>query len=482
RTLRSAAPPRRAPPAHFPPAEPPLPLRKSRNAPRSHLWPPPSPLRSAPRERRQVSPAPARPSPRHPHPSPGQAGERRCCHRAWGRAPAGPLCGCPPGRAEQGRSLPVRPGRAVPGSATCRQRFRASAKCEGTARPGLSDARTPRVAAPGSAQTRAAPDETPGQWERGRSANAAREERNERGERRCCRPGARGSLRGAAERGNSTRHLGLAKNCDPSQLFTVSAVLKTRAKESLVVCVGVYKWFRIGKKKMSGRRVAAACDRRQLPRGMGSMAAPLLDPRPLRLPFLEADVSRTRGGEGLCWGRGRARSAGQQRQPLHSQPVHVAVFGIRGLAEAALRSFAAATQKKPRAPPAPRGGRARAAPPPAIPPRARLCGLRQGPAAPGTGNASGERDPRKGERGMDPRDPRNGSNGESDPRDPWKGEWGTGPPEGGGMARRDPRKGEEWGEGPPGPPKGKRGEGPRDPQQGGNEERDPRSGIGDRDP
>ncbi|XP_041907127.1 cleavage stimulation factor subunit 1 [Corvus kubaryi] len=40
---------------------------------------------------------------------------------------------------------------------------------------------------------------------------------------------------------------------------------------------------------MSGRRVAAACDRRQLPRGMGSMAAPLLDPRPLRLPFLEAD-------------------------------------------------------------------------------------------------------------------------------------------------------------------------------------------------
>ncbi|XP_057236712.1 cleavage stimulation factor subunit 1-like, partial [Malurus melanocephalus] len=41
---------------------------------------------------------------------------------------------------------------------------------------------------------------------------------------------------------------------------------------------------------MSGRRVAAACDRRQLPRGMGSMAAPLLDPRPLRLPFLEADA------------------------------------------------------------------------------------------------------------------------------------------------------------------------------------------------
>ncbi|XP_017591396.1 PREDICTED: cleavage stimulation factor subunit 1 [Corvus brachyrhynchos] len=58
---------------------------------------------------------------------------------------------------------------------------------------------------------------------------------------------------------------------------------------------------------MSGRRVAAACDRRQLPRGMGSMAAPLLDPRPLRLPFLEADVSRTRGGDGLRWGRGRAR-------------------------------------------------------------------------------------------------------------------------------------------------------------------------------
>lgn len=46
---------------------------------------------------------------------------------------------------------------------------------------------------------------------------------------------------------------------------------------------------------MSGRRVAAACDRRQLPRGMGSMASPLLDPRPLRLPFLEADVSRTFG-------------------------------------------------------------------------------------------------------------------------------------------------------------------------------------------
>lgn len=46
---------------------------------------------------------------------------------------------------------------------------------------------------------------------------------------------------------------------------------------------------------MSGRRVAAACDRRQLPRGMGSMASPLLDPRPLRLPFLEADVSRAFG-------------------------------------------------------------------------------------------------------------------------------------------------------------------------------------------
>lgn len=70
------------------------------------------------------------------------------------------------------------------------------------------------------------------------------------------------------------------------------------------MCVGVYKWYRIGKKKMSGRRVAAACDRRQLPRGMGSMASPLLDPRPLRLPFLEADVSRIFGRGVVCsWDR-----------------------------------------------------------------------------------------------------------------------------------------------------------------------------------
>lgn len=69
----------------------------------------------------------------------------------------------------------MRPGRAAPGSATCRQRCRASAKRESTARPGLVDARTPRTAAPGSAQTRAAPEETPGQRERGRLANAARE-------------------------------------------------------------------------------------------------------------------------------------------------------------------------------------------------------------------------------------------------------------------------------------------------------------------
>lgn len=57
---------------------------------------------------------------------------------------------------------------------------------------------------------------------------------------------------------------------------------------------------------MSGRRVAAACDRRQLPRGMGSMAAPLLDPRPLRLPFLEADVSRAGLRGGRRWGRSSA--------------------------------------------------------------------------------------------------------------------------------------------------------------------------------
>ncbi|XP_066417975.1 bcl-2-binding component 3, isoforms 3/4-like [Molothrus aeneus] len=46
-------------------------------------------------------------------------------------------------------------------------------------------ARTLRAAAPGSAQSRAAPEETPGQRERGRSANAAREQRSERGVRRC---------------------------------------------------------------------------------------------------------------------------------------------------------------------------------------------------------------------------------------------------------------------------------------------------------
>lgn len=117
------------------------------------------------------------------------------------------------------------------------------------------------------------------------------------------------------------------------------------------MCVGVHKWYRIGKKKMSGRRVAAACDRRQLPRGMGSMASPLLDPRPLRLPFLEADVSRTfrRGGRalgaglacrglsgpaagGACGRVAQVRGGLQRRAVVSalavSQPAHVPVFGI----------------------------------------------------------------------------------------------------------------------------------------------------------
>ncbi|XP_051489335.1 cleavage stimulation factor subunit 1 isoform X1 [Apus apus] len=64
---------------------------------------------------------------------------------------------------------------------------------------------------------------------------------------------------------------------------------------------------------MSGRRVAAACDRRQLPRGMGSMASPLLDPRPLRLPFLEAD-SRL---QSIC---GRSMQQPSRRSILRSRP------------------------------------------------------------------------------------------------------------------------------------------------------------------
>lgn len=105
---------------------------------------------------------------------------------------------------------------------------------------------------------------------------------------------------------------------------------------------------------MSGRRVAAACDRRQLPRGMGSMASPLLDPRPLRLPFLEADVSSTFGRGGRALGAGyslrglsgpaaggacgridqvRDCRGGLQRRAAMSalavsQPAHVPVVGI----------------------------------------------------------------------------------------------------------------------------------------------------------
>lgn len=291
RTLRSAAPPRRAPPAHFPPAEPPLPLRKSRNAPRSHLWPPPPPLRPAPGSAARsvpLPPEPPRDTPSHPRARPGSgaAATARGAERERGHCAGAPPGG--PSRAGASRCVPAERPRAAPRAASASGRRHRPARPEPRAEPSQRS--------PGSAQSRAAPEDTPGQRQRGRSANAAREQR-----------GARGSLRGAAEPGNSGRRLGLAKNCDPRQLFAVSAVLKTRAKESLVVCVGVYKWFRIGKKKMSGRRVAAACDRRQLPRGMGSMAAPLLDPRPLRLPFLEADVSRTRGGDGLRRGRGRAR-------------------------------------------------------------------------------------------------------------------------------------------------------------------------------
>lgn len=45
---------------------------------------------------------------------------------------------------------------------------------------------------------------------------------------------------------------------------------------------------------MSSRRIAPACDRRQLPWSMSNnMGSPTNEPRPLRLPFLEADVSRT---------------------------------------------------------------------------------------------------------------------------------------------------------------------------------------------
>lgn len=152
-------------------------------------------------------------------------------------------------------------------------------------------------------------------------------------------------------------------------------MLKTSAKATLSVCVGVYKGFRIGKKKMSGRRVAAACDRRQLPRGVGSMASPLLDPRPLRLPFLEADVSRTRGGGGERWGRalsplghlarrlrlrcpggGGCRGGPQRSLPAtcyftaRSRP---RVWDPGGSAEGAFPSFAAWDTKEPWALPLP---------------------------------------------------------------------------------------------------------------------------------
>lgn len=257
------------------------------------------------------------------------------------------------------------------------------------------------------------------------------------------------------------------------------------------MCVGVYKRFRIGKKKMSGRRVAAACDRRQLPRGMGSMAAPLLDPRPLRLPFLEADVSRTRGGDGLCWVRvlGRARPGSSARRfipsPCTSPCLGSGVWRKRRSGALRLRH-----KRSPGLPPRPVGAGPAPLPRPRSRPERGSAASAKAALPPERGMGAGRGIPATGERGMDPRDPRKGSNGESEPRDPCKGEWGAGPPERGGMARRDPRKGGEWTRGmgsgtpgrangeknpgissrggkwgaePPGPPKRDRGSGPRDP-------------------
>ncbi|XP_032638445.1 cleavage stimulation factor subunit 1 isoform X1 [Chelonoidis abingdonii] len=47
---------------------------------------------------------------------------------------------------------------------------------------------------------------------------------------------------------------------------------------------------RTGVRRMSGRRVPSACDRRPLPRGLSNVGSPAPEPRPLRLPFLEAEA------------------------------------------------------------------------------------------------------------------------------------------------------------------------------------------------
>nr|XP_023964958.1 cleavage stimulation factor subunit 1 [Chrysemys picta bellii] len=47
---------------------------------------------------------------------------------------------------------------------------------------------------------------------------------------------------------------------------------------------------RTGVRRMSGRRVPSACDRRPLPRGLSNLGSPAPEPRPLRLPFLETEA------------------------------------------------------------------------------------------------------------------------------------------------------------------------------------------------